>query len=274
MMICENCGKEMPDGAKFCPECGTVVPAGEVRDGLMQAAEIIEHKKTADRPANRKNRSSYLNGSEISGEKVTDNIYRCPDGKYRWYYEFHMLKNPVILFTVWNVLGISAGVVFLVNFFASLGGYIRDGWSGFLNFTGKFLLFAVGFMVIIGGISYLILAWIYGWKYMVLFEMDEDSLTHIQMGKQVQKAQAIGWLTTLAGLAGNNLTTVGIGLTTAAKTTSCSNLRSVKEVKTLRRLHTIKLNQLLDHNQIYTEDADFDFVLNFLKEHCPYAKIR
>ena len=48
----------------------------------------------------------------ISGEKVTENIRLCPDGKYRWIYEFSMLKNPAVLRTVFKVLGISAGAVY------------------------------------------------------------------------------------------------------------------------------------------------------------------
>ena len=35
------------------------------------------------------------------------NIILGEDGKYRWVYELPMLKNPVILMTVWRVLLIS-----------------------------------------------------------------------------------------------------------------------------------------------------------------------
>ena len=31
---------------------------------------------------------------------VTKNIYKCPDGKYRWIYELNMLKNPMIALTI------------------------------------------------------------------------------------------------------------------------------------------------------------------------------
>ena len=44
-------------------------------------------------------------GNEIlEGKKVSENIYLCPDGVYRWIYEFPMAKNPTILITVWKVL--------------------------------------------------------------------------------------------------------------------------------------------------------------------------
>lgn len=83
-MYCKSCGSEIPDDAKFCPECGMAVESG------------------------------FDDSSErLSGKKVTENIYLCPDGKYRWYYEFPMMKNPTLLFTIWKVLGISFGIVYL-----------------------------------------------------------------------------------------------------------------------------------------------------------------
>ena len=33
-------------------------------------------------------------------------IELCADGKYRWIYEFNMLKNPTIFFTVLNIFGV------------------------------------------------------------------------------------------------------------------------------------------------------------------------
>ncbi len=39
------------------------------------------------------------------------NVKLCPDGKYRWCYEVNMLKNPMILFTVFKVLAISFAIV-------------------------------------------------------------------------------------------------------------------------------------------------------------------
>ncbi len=248
--------------------------ADESQDDLMPAAGSIEEGKAQIKETKGQQKSSFRKGSRINGEKVTENIYLCPDGKYRWYYEFPMLKNPTILFTVWNVLGIAGGVIYLIYFLTSIGDNIQYGWGDFLNFTWKYFLFLILFMVVIGGISYLILAGMYGGKYMVLFEMDEEKLIHTQMAKQFKKAQALSWLTVLAGLSGGNLSTAGLGISTATRNSSSSELKNVKEVKVQRRLNTIKLNQGLDHNQVYAEDADFDFVLDFIKEHCPNAVIR
>ena len=52
------------------------------------------------------------------------------------------------------------------------------------------MILAVVFFVL-SIVSYLILAALYGGKYQVLFEMTEDSVTHIQMPKQFKKAENV-----------------------------------------------------------------------------------
>ena len=177
----------------------------------------------------------------VSGDKITENVYLCPDGKYRWCYEFRMLKNPAILITVLKVLMLSFGIV-------------------------------VGFMVL-GAVSYLILAAMYGWSYQVLFTMDENGVEHRQMKKQFEKAEAIGWLTAAVGLAAGNIGRAGTGLLAATKTSTTSEFQHVRKVRAVQRRDVIYVNQLLEHNQVYVEDADFDFVRNYIEEHCPNAKI-
>ena len=37
---------------------------------------------------------------EKKPEQISEKIQLCPDGKYRWIYEYDMLKNPSILLTM------------------------------------------------------------------------------------------------------------------------------------------------------------------------------
>ena len=127
---------------------------------------------------------------KIRGQQVTENIYLCPDGKYRWYYEFPMMKNPTLLYTVWKVLALAFFIVWLLIFLISLGDAVSYGFGSVLKFTGAFLLLFLFFMGL-GLIAYIFLAAVYGWKYIVLFEMDEKEIAHIQMPKQFDKAQAM-----------------------------------------------------------------------------------
>ena len=210
--------------------------------------------------------------SEFEGEYVTENIVKCEDGVYRWYYEFPMMKNPTILFTVYKVLGISFGAVYLfVAIFALADSYSNA--EDFIKMTGGYLLFYLVF-VVIGFISYVIVAALYGWKYTVLFEMYEDRIVHIQTPKRFKKAEAIAWLTMFAGVVSGNIGRVGQGLLIATKQSSTSVYKSIRTVKVRKRRHTIFLNQLLDRNQIYADDADFEFVRDYILKRCVNAKIR
>lgn len=204
---------------------------------------------------------------------VTQNIRLCPDRVYRWTYEYDMRKNPTILFTVWAVLGIAFGAVFLFTLLVSLFqgniGSLHDLWL-----QSRVFVILLGVFFVISIIAYLILAAIYGWKYQVLFEMTDESVTHIQMPKQVKKAEAIGWLTAAVGAAAGKPAMIGLGINAAAKSTSTSEFKNVRTVKVRRRRHTIHVNQLLDKNQVYAEDADFDFVEQFILARCANAKIK
>lgn len=208
---------------------------------------------------------------ENNGEYVTENIVKGQDGVYRWYYEFPMMKNPVILITVYKVLGISFGSVYLLVAILTLTDrYSEPG--DVLNITGVFLLIMLIFAVI-GFIAYVIVAASYGWTYTVLFEMYENRIIHIQTAKQFKKAQAAAWLGVVAGMAAGNIGMVGQGLLVAAKQTTTSDYKKVRTVKIRRNRNTIFLNETLSRNQIYAEDADFDFVQGFILQKCVNAKI-
>ena len=118
----------------------------------------------------------------------------------------------------------------------------------------------------------LLLSALYGGKYVVLFEMDEQEIKHIQLPRQVKKAQALGMLTALVGVLANKPTAAGAGLLASGKTTSTSEYKKVRRVVARRALHLIKVNQLLEKNQIYVPDEDFDFVYEYIKSRCPMRR--
>lgn len=95
-------------------------------------------------------------------EPYSDRVTRCGDGKYRWVYEYPMLKNPTILLTT-------------LTLFLLCG----------LAPVGILVLIALPLTLI----SYGILAMNYGWTYIVLFEMDETGITHLQQPRQFPKTQ-------------------------------------------------------------------------------------
>ena len=210
---------------------------------------------------------------ELRGEKVTENIYRCPDGKYRWAYEFPMLKNPSILLTIWKIFGVLCLGWILLTFLINLFEGDMQGWLfDFLLTPG--VLIVPGILLGLSLIGYLIVAARYGWKYMVLFEMDEQGIVHRQMPAQYQKAEAMGWLGAMAGLAAGSFTVAGASLLSASKDSSVTEFGKVKKIIGRKRLQLIKLNELLEHNQIYAGGEDWDFVWQYITQRCTDAKIR
>ena len=206
---------------------------------------------------------------QIKG-KSDSRVTLYPDGKYRWVYEVPMLKNPSILFDVYWVLGISFGLVWLFNVLL-IG--CEDGFSleSLWGFTSGFLILMLVF-VVIGYVAYVIVAWTYGWKYVVLFTLDEKEVVHQQMPHQMKKTKVLGALTALVGAAAGKPGVVGSGILASSRSTSTSVLANVKRIKARRRQNLIKVNQLLNKNRIFVPDEDFDFVYDFLCQHCPNAK--
>ena len=209
----------------------------------------------------------------VQNAPITKGIIPGEDGIYRWMYEFHMMKNPTILFTVWKVLGMAAVIVGLFGFAISLPDRIRYGFD-FDPSEWKIPVILIAVFIVISIVAYLIVAASYGWKYMVFFEMSEKEISHTQMPKQLKKAQALGILLAISGIKSGNLTQVGQGMMTAGKIKSTSVFENVRIVKLKRRRNTIFVNQLLSHNQVYAEKEDFDFVADYIIRHCPKAKVK
>ena len=194
----------------------------------------------------------------------------CPDGKYRWVYDVPMLKNPSILMEVYWVLGVSFGIVWL--FVLLMGGcenHFRpaDLWE----ITRGFLILMAVFFVL-GWIAYFFVSWYYGWKYSILFIMDEQEVVHKQLPGTEGKARAIGKLTALAGAGGGKIGMAGMGVLVANRTSMSSSYSSVRRIIACRHRHLIKVRERFSRNMVFVADEDFDFVYKYLCDHCPNAR--
>lgn len=215
------------------------------------------------------------NTLEKASQNVESKTYQgkevrlCADGKYRWAYEMHLLKNPTIFLTTLKVMLISVGILGL--FMLAITAFEGDLTMEWFQFWLKLMGIVLGIFLGLTIISILIMSAILG-KYVVLFEMDEKEVVHIQMPRQVKKAEVVGLITALVGVMAKNPTTIGAGMLAASKSVSTSEFAKVRHVKARRRLDLIKVTQLLNRNQVYVADEDFDFVYNFIKSHCPNAR--
>jgi hypothetical protein len=203
-------------------------------------------------------------------------IMLCQDGKYRWAYEFGLLRNPTILFLIWKIFsGIALGLAIFMLVLAVIdnGGDVIATAGDLLE--SDFIAILIGFLAMLGvtGLGYLVYALMNGGKYCVAFEMDDNGVTHRQMPSQVKKAEVVGMINVLAGIAAGNVSQVGIGLTSARSELS-SDFSAVRSIDGNRRRCVIKVNEPFAKNQVYVEPADYDFVMGYITSRCPNAKVR
>ena len=199
----------------------------------------------------------------------------CKDGKYRWTYEFNMLKNPAIILVVYKIFLILLSIPFIINVIAlARNGELQKEWNDRLwsGSNPKVWLVVMAVFVVIILLAYLLVAWMYGGKYIVHFTMDENCIVHEQEAAQSKRAQKLGLLTALVGILAKRPSTIGAGMLAASRTTFTSDFPNVRRIKPRRALKLIKVNKLLDRNQVYVPREDFDFVLDFIRRHCPKAK--
>ena len=88
MAFCEQCGAQIADDSVFCEQCGTRQSAIARQ---IPAVEVDPREESAE--------ETPLPEQPVGGNR---SIRLCPDGKYRWFYEFSMLKNPTVIFTCLN----------------------------------------------------------------------------------------------------------------------------------------------------------------------------
>ena len=206
-----------------------------------------------------------MSPNDYSGSRVA----LCEDGKYRWTYPLDMLKNPSILFVLLKIFGILLSIPLLIALIsAAANNDWQKIWDGFIKI---WLIVMVVFFVIIL-ISYLIVVWMNGGKYVVNFTMDEKRLIHEQVPVQYDRARKVGLLAALVGIFAKRPAAAGAGALAASRDTSVSVFDKVRRIKPRRGQNLIKVNQSLERNQVYVPDEDFDFVLDFIRKHCPNAK--
>ncbi len=254
-MIGDECGKDPSFGAD-CANCGT-----KAEQTLTKKKVASENNKPSAKEKVKKKKSPCRIMEH--GEKISDNIILCTDGKYRWIYEMSLYKNPAIFLLVWKIFFFIFLFVFTVVIISDLVQWGTDGFWDNLKVFG----YIMSGMTVLVGAGYLLYAVIMGGKYCVMFEMDENGVNHKQMPPQAKKAELLSALTVMVGFASGNITTAGAGLL-ASRTEMYSSFAKVTAIIPSARTNTIRVNEGFFHNQVYTDPVDFNFVLNYITSHC------
>ena len=202
-----------------------------------------------------------------TGETANARVTLCDDGKYRWTYEINLFKNPTFFLLVWKILFfIFLGVFAVVN----ISDFIKWGADKALENLPILGYLLLGMTAVVG-LGYLIYAAIMGGKYIVEFEMDEKGVLHKQTAFQAKKAKKLARATMMAGAASGRIGTVGAGMN-AQRTEMYSDFSKVRKMKAYPRRDLIKVNERLEHNQVYAAKEEFEFVKNYIASRCVNIK--
>lgn len=97
-MFCEQCGKKLPDGARFCPNCGTPCPEDDENIAVQNGGtkEHVENKNVSDIESN--------NSDNFEVPKVPKNHTELTK-------KAKMIISAVIAVVIIGTVGITAGIV-------------------------------------------------------------------------------------------------------------------------------------------------------------------
>ncbi len=204
--------------------------------------------------------------------KPSEGIILCEDGAYRWAYDLNLFTNPTILLMIWKIFGFICFGLWVFITLLSLGDH-NFWWDGFLESLKVFGIF-LGGMFALSLLGYLVYAIIQGGKYCVLFEMDEQGVSHTQVPKQFKKAQIMATILGLTASGSGKIGTLGTAILAGSKSSSYTRWEYTRSVYCYRHTHVIKVNELMQKNQVYASKEDFDFVRNYIVTRCTKAKIK
>ena len=197
-------------------------------------------------------------------------IQRGEDGVYRWGYELNMATNPVILLMFVKFIVVFCAFILAFDIISDWGMY---NFEKHLVENVRFTVLMALFMIALSWVSMVVYQYaVLGGRYRVIFEMDDDGVLHRQVTSQFLKSQKVSLAGFVIGLAAGKPGVAGANLLAATKSSSYSDFKKVRSVKPKRWLHTIKVNQLLEKNQVYVPREDFDAVYRFITERCTYVK--
>ena len=135
----------------------------------------------------------------------------------------------------------------------------------------RLLLYGIGGATILLALGYALLALLNGGKYDVEFTMDDKGVHHSHL---LQRGQNLTKTEMLVGAILQKPTLFGSGLLASRHTSSYSEFRTIRRIVAQRQRQTIHLRSFLKRNQVYANDEQFDFVLDYLMRHCPKAKLK
>lgn len=293
-MFCEKCGNQLPDDSLFCDKCGAKVEDGVPAAGALgKGAQAVGVQVTgAPNGGNTGNtgmaqgggntgNAGMAQGGATSGsvapvmmqasarQNLPKGITLDESGNYRWTYKLDMIKVPVLRNMIMKIIFFSClGVGAFIGLINLIQGEDLD-----VILTGGGILAIVGLVILaITFVVYYIVISIHGRYYTVDLLMNERGVEHIQSPEEDAQSDKMKKLVFALELLNPDPATIGLAM--AGKEHMTSEYKDVKKVVAAHRYGLIKVHNTLQQNHIYAYPEQYEFVWNYITQHCPNAKIK
>ena len=180
---------------------------------------------------------------------------------YIWYYEMSLFKNMTILKTL---IKVCIGVCLFLNLGLQLLFLMADGSLDLDFFIVSCCLYSPILIALIL-LGYLVYCAIMKGSYCVVFEMDEQGISHTQVARQFKKAQVAGAITAVLGALSGSLSIAGTGILAGSRNSLYTEFSKIDSMKLNKKQDVIYLRSRAFHNQIYVPKQHFDDVVNYIK---------
>ena len=202
----------------------------------------------------------------MDDKSVNQDFRLCDDGVYRWVYVYNLWKNYTVILEIEKIFILTAMVIMIIQGLLGIRekGIVKRLISAAQE-AGVILAVMTGLLLI----SYPIYGLLSKGKYCVLFEMDDRSIMHTRMEKEVKREDLVEWLWAANEILDSRLLSTGLSIATASEASIETVFADVRKVTVSRKGKTITLRCRITRNQVYVPDDEFEFIRDFILERCP-----
>ena len=202
----------------------------------------------------------------MDDKSVNQDFRLCDDGVYRWVYVYDLWKNYTVILEIEKIFILTAMVIMIIQGLLGIRekGIVKRLISAAQE-AGVILAVMTGLLLI----SYPIYGLLSKGKYCVLFEMDDRSIMHTRMEKEVKREELVEWLWAANEILDSRLLSTGLSIATASEASIETVFADVRKVTVSRKGKTITLRCRITRNQVYVPDDEFEFIKDFILEKCP-----
>ena len=202
----------------------------------------------------------------MTDNRVNRDFRLCDDGVYRWVYVYDLWKNYTVILEIEKFFALAClGIMIILGLLEiPEKGLIKRIISSAQEAGVILAVFTVLLLI-----SYPIYCFLSKGKYCVLFEMDDKSIMHTRMEKEVKNEELVEWLWAANEIIDSRLLSTGLSIATASEASMETVFADVRKAVVSEKGRTITLICKITRNQVYVPDDKFEFVKNYILERCP-----